>query len=112
MENKKLELKDFPLKYKEGKFFNSQGKEIAQDNYHNICLCANYGKRALLKKKMKSFPDMSLDEAEYFAITDALKEGYKQCLPSETEYQYTIRVFNSKKANPKIESRILNFKKK
>lgn len=109
-----LELKDFPIKYDKGKFFTIKGEELKySDNFiDKLLLCANYGKRALLRKKMQTFPDMSLNDAEFLVSMSLSKEGYILCLPEETEYQFTIKVIDSKNIKVKPLSKVLNFKKK
>lgn len=110
----KLELKDFPIKYDKGKFFTIKNEELkySDDFVKKLLLCANYGKRALLKKKMQTFPDMSLNDAEFLVSMSLGKKGYILCLPEETEYQFTIKVIDSKDIKVKPLSRVLNFKKK
>jgi len=116
-----LNLKDFPIYIKDGIIFNKDDKiildfrnsstENEEEFLKILCVCANYGKRALLQKKMKSF-DLPLKDAEDAAITEMYIQNLFLCNQSEVELEYTVISFDAKHILKPKEKKVLYFKTK
>lgn len=115
-----ITLKDFPISSDEKGIILNKDKKVIFDFKNSspqeyeeflkiLCVCANYGKRALLQKKMKSF-DSSLEEAIEVVILEMMIKNYNICLQNEVEFEYTVVSFDSKHILKPKEKKVLYFK--